>query len=46
MNKILRQVLILAAVFIVGLFVFSKLMNHEIRVETKEMPKRRFRWCM
>ena len=39
MNKILRQVLILAAVFIVGLFVFSKLMNHEIRVETKEMPE-------
>lgn len=39
MNKVLRQFLILAAVFIAGLFVFSRLTNHETRDRTEDMAE-------
>lgn len=39
MNKILRRFLILVGVFVAGLFVFSRLMNHETRDITTDMAE-------
>ena len=39
MNKILRRFLILAAVFIAGLFTFSRLTNHETKETTVDMAE-------
>lgn len=42
MNKALRQFLILVVVFIAGLFVFSKLTNHETKDLTTDMAEATF----